>query len=186
VQSGEPDVETLQLIYDRLVRERDRLRDARRAVTAQLGPLPAAAAVLLGLFAGLPENVHNRGLVWAALILLIGLILVSAWGIRLDPYRRLSGQVDAPTTQDGLREDDALPRKDWLLKRIKHERRIYYGAPNGGAQQSRNWIRRRLQSFRRQPLSLQASFERERSTLLVVQVLLAAEVVLLALARLLP
>jgi hypothetical protein len=169
-----------------LVRERDRLRDARRSVTAQLGPLPAAAAVVLGLFAGLPDNVQNRGLVWAALALFIGVIVLSAWGIRLDPYRRLSGQVDAPTTDDGLRDDDSLPRKDWLLARINHERRIYYGAPTGSAEQPQNWIKRRLPSSGRRPLSLQASFDRERSTLLVVQILLAAEVVLLALARLLP
>jgi hypothetical protein len=186
VQSHEPDVETLQLIYDRLVLERDRLRDARRAVTAQLGPLPAAAAVLLGLFAGLPENVHNRGLVWAALALFIGVILLSAWGIRISPYRRLSGDLDAPTTQDGLRDDDSLPRKDWLLERIKQERRIYYGAPAGGTQRPQNWRDRWLTRARCQPLSLQASFDRERSTLLMVQILLAAEVVLLVVARLLP
>jgi hypothetical protein len=182
----ELDAETLQLIYDRLVQERDRLRDARRAVTAQLGPLPAAAAVLLGLFAGLPDDVHNRGLVGAAVVLFIGMIVVSAWGIRLSPYRRLSAQIDAPNTQDGLRDDDSLPRRDWLLERIKHERRIYYGELTDRDQRPQNWIRPRLSRFRREPLSLQESFNRERSTLLLVQILLAAEVVLLVLARLLP
>jgi hypothetical protein len=113
-------------------------------------------------------------------------IFLSAWGIRLSPYRRLSEQIDAPDTQDGLREDDSLPRRDWLLERIKHERRIYYGEQTDRDQRSQNSIRRRLSRFRRAPLSLEESFDRERSTLLLVQILLAAEVVLLVLARLLP
>jgi predicted permease len=186
VPNGQPDIETLELIYDRIVRERDRLRDARRAVTAQLGPLPAAAAVVLGLFAGLPDHVHNRGLVWAALAVFIGVILLSAWGIRVSPYRRLSAQLDAPTTQEGLREDDSLPRKDWLLERIRHERRIYYGDPAESSQPTQDGIKGRWRRFWREPQSLEESFGRERSTLLVVQTLLAVEVVLLALARLLP
>jgi hypothetical protein len=186
MQSSEPDVETLQLIYDRIVRERDRLRDARRAVTAQLGPMPAAGAVVLGLFAGLPDDIHNRGLVWAALAVFIVVILLSASGIRLSPYRQLTAEMDAPTTQEGLREDDRLPRTEWLLERIKHERRIYYGAPAGRAQGSQNWIEHLWPRSRDQPLSLEASFDRERSTLLAVQILLAAEVGLLTLARLLP
>ena len=172
-KGDEPDVETLQLVYDGLVRERDRLRDARRAVTAQLGPLPAAGAVALGLFAGLPDNIQNRGLVGFALALFGAALLVSAWGIRHDPYRRQGGQLGMPTREDGLRDDDVLPREDWLLQRIKDERLIYYGAPAGGAQEP-------------ETLSLQASFDRERSALLAVQLLVAAEVVVLALARLLP
>jgi hypothetical protein len=175
MQSSEPDVETLQLIYARLILERDRLRDARRAVTAQLGPLPAAGAVVLGLFTGLPDDIQNRGLVWAALALFIGVLALSAWGIGLDPYRLRGGEVDAPTMEDGLRDDDFLSREEWLFARIKHERRVYYGTTIGGAQPSQS-----------EPLSLQAGFERERSTLTVVQVLLAIEVIVLVAARLLP
>jgi hypothetical protein len=167
MQGGEPDVETLQLIYDRLVRERDRLRDARRAVTAQLGPLPAAAVVVLGLFTALPDEIHNRGLVWAALGLFVAVLALSTWGIGVVPYRRRCAEVDAPAREDGLRDEDFLPREEWLLELIKHERGVYYGTP-------------------REPLSLQASFERERSTLIVVQVLVGAGVVILAVARLLP
>jgi hypothetical protein len=88
--------------------------------------------------------------------------------------------------RDGLRDDDSLPQRDWLLERIKHERRIYYGEPTGRDQRSQNLIRRWLGRFRREPQSLEESFDRERSTLLVVQILIAAEVVLLVVARLLP
>jgi ADP-ribose pyrophosphatase YjhB (NUDIX family) len=75
-----------------------------------------------------------------------------------------------PTGDDGLRDDDFRPREEWLLERIKHERRVYYGAPPGGACDA--------------GLSLQQSFDRERAALLAVQVL-AVGVVRLALARLL-
>jgi hypothetical protein len=44
---------TLRQVCDNLVRERDRLRDARRSVSSQLGPLPAASAIDLGLFGSL-------------------------------------------------------------------------------------------------------------------------------------
>ena len=153
------------------MRERNRLRDARRLTTAQLGPLPAAAAAVLGLFAGLPDEIRNRGLVWAALVIFIAVLLVSAWGVRLEPFRRVGGQLDAPTRDDGLRDDDFRPRTQWLLARIAHERRLYYGASPGGAGDAAP--------------SLQESFDRERTALLAVQILLAVEVVLLALARLL-
>jgi hypothetical protein len=45
------DAATLRLVYDDVVRERDRLRDARRAVTSQLEPFPVASAVVVGVVA---------------------------------------------------------------------------------------------------------------------------------------
>ena len=45
------DLETLRLVYADLINERDRLRDARRSITTQLGPLPASAGLIIGLFA---------------------------------------------------------------------------------------------------------------------------------------
>jgi hypothetical protein len=174
-----PDPETLALVYEDLVHERDRLRDARRQVTARLGPLPAAAGIVLGLFAGLPEHIQNRGLIWGALGVFLVMIAVSSFAIGLSPYRRLIKQLDAPPGK-GPHEDDALPKAEWLRQRIQREREVYYGP-----------ARRREDNMRRlglwaKPATLEASFNRERWMLLAVQWLLALEVLLLLLARLLP
>jgi hypothetical protein len=172
-----PDVNTLRLIYEHQVRERDRLRDARRTVTAQLGPLPASAGLVIGLFAGLSPNVENRGLWWAALALFLGVIAVSVGSSRVDPYRRAAAEVDEPRGE-GLQPGDLLAEEEWLATRIEIERRLYYGeageAPPRGL--------RRLSPSRG---SLQASFDLELAGLRMVQALLAAEVVLLVLTRLL-
>jgi hypothetical protein len=154
VATGDPtrrDAGTLNLVYEHRVRERDRLRDARREVTARLGPMPAAAGIVLGLFAGLPDHAQNRGLVWAALAVFVAMIAVSSFGIRLKAYRTLMRDVPA---------DDSLPHHDWLSKQIEHERTVY--------------------------TALGRNFDQERTIFLVVQWLLAAEVVLLVLSRLLP
>ena len=139
------------MVYEDRVRERDRLRDARREVTSRLGPMPAAAGIVLGLFAALPDHVPNRGLVWAALAVFVVMIAVSSFGIRLKPYRRQTRDEPA---------DDSLPRGDWLSNHIEHERAVY--------------------------ATLERNFDYERTIFLTVQWLLAAEVVLLVLSRLLP
>ena len=41
--------DTLRLIYEDILRERDRLRDERKFVTRQLGPTPAAGALIIAL-----------------------------------------------------------------------------------------------------------------------------------------
>jgi hypothetical protein len=148
--------ETLALVYDHLVSERNRLRDARREVTSRLGPLPAAAGLVLGLFGGLPDHVQNRGLVWAALGVFIALGALSAFAIRLKPYRALT-PADDPVK---CRDRDRLGRVHWLEAQIAQERDVY------------------------EPLG--QYFDKERNMLLGVQVLVAVEVVLLVLARLLP
>jgi hypothetical protein len=175
-----PDEETLELVYEHLVRERDRLRGARREVTARLGPMPAAAGVVLGLFGGLPDHLHNRGLVWAALGVFLVMIVLSSVAIVFSPYRRLARELDAPRGE-GLLADDALPRADWLAKRIVHEREVYYGPAKEEQEEGEGG---RIARWRR-PGSLEAGFDRERSLMLAVQWLLALEVTLLLLSRLL-
>jgi hypothetical protein len=147
---------TLELVYDYLVSERNRLRDARREVTSRLGPLPAAAALVFGLFAGLPDHIQKRGFVWAALVVFLGLGALSAWGIRLKSYRGLTPANDPVKCRD----QDRLGRTQWLVAQIARERDVY----------------ERLGNY----------FDKERKALLGVQVLVALQVVLLVLARLLP
>jgi hypothetical protein len=171
-----PDVKTLRLVYEHLVRERDRLRDARRTVTAQLGPLPASAGLVIGLFAALSPDVENRGLWWAALALFVGVIAVSIISTLVDPYRRAAAEVDEPRGE-GLQPGDLLAEERWLARRIAIERRLYYGEAEEAPSR-----RLRLLSSRG---SLQASFDLELAGLRIVQTLLAAEVVLLVLTRLL-
>ena len=81
----------LSLVYDDLVRERDRLRDARRSVTSQLGPLPAASAIVLALFGALGPDIHGRMTVLfvIALLMLVAIAVVSSIAITYLPYRQI-------------------------------------------------------------------------------------------------
>jgi hypothetical protein len=113
-----PDLETLRHVYADLVTERNRLRDARRGVTAQLGPLPASAGVIIGLFAAF-GRIHggvHAVLFGLALLPFAVAVVVSTLALRKDPYRRF----------ERLREDaDLLPEEEWLRLAIARERTIY-------------------------------------------------------------
>ena len=146
------DLETLRLVYADLINERDRLRDARRSITAQLGPLPASAGLIIGLFAAFGDIESGRMTLLYGLALLPFLLvmLVSTLALRRNPYRKLTKRE--PQTAEG---DDLLPEEEWLTQRIALERRSY--------------------------VDLEHDFEEERTSLLRVQVLLGAEVVYLVL-----
>jgi hypothetical protein len=114
------DPETLRLVHADLVNERDRLRDARKDVTVQLGPLPASAGVIIGLFAAFGREIE-RG--WTALLFGLALVpfvlvmAISAYAVRRDPYRKAPGRPE--------RESDSLAEEEWLRKVIEFERRTY-------------------------------------------------------------
>jgi hypothetical protein len=154
---AEPDVATLRLIYADVIHERDRLRDARRAVTARLGPLPASAGLIIGLFAGLRQIEGGRaeGLVWAAFGVLCLLTLISIAASRLRPYR---SEREKGWPEEGLAPEDLRPEQDWLIEMIVRERRVYHGR-------------------------LKKNFELERFGLDIVQFLLVVEVLLLLILR---
>jgi hypothetical protein len=86
------DLKTLELALDDLRRENVRLRDARSAVTSQLGPLPISAAVIAGLVTAFPGG-HpghaQRHLTVIALAVFGVMALVSAAAGKLKPYRTL-------------------------------------------------------------------------------------------------
>jgi hypothetical protein len=103
--------------------------------------------------------------------------VVSSFAIRLAPYRRLNTEI-APSRGEELDAEDLLPKTEWLEKHIVHERELYFGrSANKPGEKSglTRW---------RKAASLEASFDRERSMLLLVQWLLALEVLLLLLSRL--
>jgi hypothetical protein len=144
-------MEPLQRVYDDVVRERDRLRDARRAVTSQLGPLPAASAVIVGLFAALSDDVDGRlptvlFVLALALFLLMNVISMRAIGYK--PYRELRDEL---LPDEGL---DGKSESEWLAEMIHVERELM--------------------------TRLEGAFEKERRFLLAVQCLLALQVLLLA------
>lgn len=148
------DLETLRLVYADRVNERDRLRDARREVTARLGPIPASAGVIIALFAALGLRFERW---WAALLFGLALIpfawvmVISARALREKPYRQLA--ADDAEVSRAAGEQDSLAEQDWLELMIAYERKTFP--------------------------KLEKLFERERDSLLRVQVLLGTEVVIL-------
>jgi hypothetical protein len=64
-------LETLKLRYQQVLAERDRLRSARAGVTSRLGPLPASAAIVIGLAGGVAHGVDPGYLIAAAILLFV-------------------------------------------------------------------------------------------------------------------
>jgi hypothetical protein len=176
------DVHSLQLAYDDIVRERDRLRSARASVTRQLGPLPASAGIAISVVAALARNRVDK--IWLIVALgLLGLIVVV--GIlfsMLAPYRRLrarfehvlredaGGQAGHKTTAEyQLGFDKDVSNECWLEHMVELERRIY--GP----------LRTRQRSFK-SPFkirTLQDGFDAERTGLYIVQLLFVALITVL-------
>jgi hypothetical protein len=146
-----PDLETLRLVYADLVAERDRLRDARRDVTARLGPIPASAGIIIALFAALgPELEHGATalLFGMALIPFVIVMAISARALRRPSYRELVSDLQAARPAA-----DCDSEEEWLTMMITFEREMY---PR-----------------------LADEFRQERSNLNRVQVLLGVQVVIL-------
>lgn len=113
--------ETLSLAYEDRVREAERLRDARRAFTTQLGVLPASAALVVGLFAASAADINERLLALA----LIPFALVVAIGLGfgcLKPYRNIRREIELEVGRADWRR---LSPEQWLVTMIKLEERIY-------------------------------------------------------------
>jgi hypothetical protein len=113
-------VASLRLLNTHKVQERNRLRDARRAYTAQLGPMPAAAAIVIGLFSGLSEAVRGWWLV-GALVPLFLMVAVGLLGTTRLPFRKLDFTLPEPTDSE----------EGWLRQAIEEEERVYREAVKG-------------------------------------------------------
>lgn len=145
---------TLRLVYDDLVRERDRLRDARRSLTSQLGPLPVASAVVVGLFGALSDDIHGLMTVVfiVVLTLFFAIAIVSSIALGHKPYRLLRRDAER---ESGWTDDDARHPDDWLTGMIAVERTV-----KGRSQKA---------------------YDTERTFLISVQWMLVAQVLLLGL-----
>jgi hypothetical protein len=152
--------ETLELIYADLVEERNRLRDAQRAVTSQLGPIPASTSVIVGLLAAVATgdgSEVDRGLVvGVALAFSIAITVLSLLWSGGPPYRRRRGEL-LEQQKEWRGPETGLAPEDWLQRRIELETDLYK--------------------------ELGARFDTQRIHLFIVQGLLLAEaIVVVALA----
>jgi hypothetical protein len=164
--------EILEKAYADLVGERDRLRDARAGFTARLGPLPAAAAIVIGLAGSAAGKVNVWWIVEAAVMLAL-LIFVSTVYSGLRPYRLLRAihqrSFEPGLAPSGDRLTFGLGAPDpqtWLKQKIELEQKIC------GALQ-------RTQPFclGMDVKNLQEALDVERSAFVLVQ-LLFAEIIL--------
>jgi hypothetical protein len=122
----------LNLAHDDVCTERDRLRNARASFTSRLGPLPASAAVVIGL-AG--SSIGKVGVGWlaGATLLLVLLIVTSTVYAGLAPYRVVRGKAQRSfeeTLGTAHRDPrfafapDAEDPVAWLEQKIKLEEKI--------------------------------------------------------------
>jgi hypothetical protein len=92
-EMSSPDrIAVLEKAYMDLVSERNRLRDARASFTARLGPLPASAAIAIGLVGSAGSKVNPLWIVEAA-ALLAAIVLISTVYSGLRPYRLIRGEL---------------------------------------------------------------------------------------------
>lgn len=180
--------ETLKLLYEEVIRESERLRSARGAFSRQLGPLPIAGALVLGVFTAFAKHPH-RTLAWVAVGLFGLSVLVSMAASGIAPYRRLRAREivgkdewkrpDLQGAMDGgdVTAEAVLTEQEWLCERIRLERKLY-GAPEPGTP-LKLLLRPWELVLPRRWTTLQKAFEVERYAVLFVQLLFLAEIVLL-------
>jgi len=172
-----PDSDVLEKAYADLVSERDRLRGARAGFTARLGPLPASAAIVIGLTGSAADKVDAWWLVEAAVLLAV-LILISIAYSGLPPYRllRAAHQRELDPWGDDSRADrlafgvHAPDAGAWLKHKIELEERIV-----GRLREDQAF------SLKRDVDNLQDALDVERWASVVVQILFAETVFVLVL-----
>lgn len=173
VGDHEEDIASLQLAFDDVVRERDRLRSARASVTRQLGPLPASAGIAISVVGALASNRVDKGWLIVALVLLALIVATGIVFSVLAPYRRLRAQHEhdlarkaagsqaAEPAEYQLGFDEHVSNKRWLEHMVELERRIY-----GPLRTSQRSVRGPFKIR-----TLQEGFDAERTGLYFVQLL---------------
>jgi hypothetical protein len=173
-EMSSPDrVAVLEKAYTDLVSERNRLRDARASFTGRLGPLPASAAIAIGLVGSAATEVNPMWVVEAA-ALLAAIVLISIVYSGLRPYRLIRGEVQAEYEPRGRgnpgRPDaggerfacgvDVDSSTLWLEKKIELEERICGRLSRG-----------QRFSLSLDVTNLQDALDVERSAFMLVQIL---------------
>jgi hypothetical protein len=121
-------VETLRLAYEDRVREATRLRDARRSFTAQLGLLPASAAVIVSLFTAFSTEIGDERLLALALIPFVLVVAIGAGFSQRKPYRTMRRELEEEMGRADWRR---LSQEQWLVAMIELEERIYSALEQG-------------------------------------------------------
>jgi hypothetical protein len=118
--SEDPELDALRLRFEDIRRENERLRDARSAITAQLGPLPISAAIVAGLVSGfaLGGKTHLHELeLHLALCLFGAMVLVSMLASTFRPYRKLRDKA-IKDSKPGADPEKATSAKEWYERMI--------------------------------------------------------------------
>jgi hypothetical protein len=171
---------TLRLRFEDLQRENERLRDARSAITSQLGPLPISAAIVAGLVSGFTVDgkAHlNQALAHWALAAFGLMVFVSMVSSILKPYRKLRDELEADSDK---RPSDATSVTDWYSRMLVVEEGVR------GRSKSGFWSA--VAGFLPLPLpwrakTLQTACDQEWKGLFLTKTLFVAVIVLLILAR---
>jgi hypothetical protein len=158
-------LEVLKRVHEDIVTERDRLRDARATFTSRLGPLPASAAIAIGLVGSTARDVAWCWIL-AAGVFFVALVMISGLYSGLTPYRVLRARKLLPeeneseTTPISFRAeaDDLAP---WLNEKVELEERIC-----GDLRRDQ-----RLSLRRRNIENLQVALDAERTASYIVQTL---------------
>jgi hypothetical protein len=154
------ELRVLRLRYEDVLTERDRLRDARAGVTGQLGPLPASAAIVIGLAGTVADKVESWALITAGGLLAV-IVIVSILFGSLRPYRLMRATASKKASTDlGSTVASDVDEATWLRAKIELEQRLY------GKLDPRQHLRL---EFR--PTDLQEAFDVERTVLNIVQLL---------------
>src|SRR3712207_5327810 len=140
--------DSARLSYEQVVRERDRLRDARGAITRQLGPLPVAAGISTALVGAVADKPGKPVFLYLALCTLAVLVLVSFLYSGMRPYRQLRALHEeewrlgleqrhpgilGKAERNDLPPEVFLGEGDWYAEMLRLERKIYGESRAGNA-----------------------------------------------------
>jgi hypothetical protein len=165
---------------DDLRRENERLRDARSAITSQLGPMPISAAIVAGLVSGftVTGKAHlDRAFAIGALVAFGLMVLVSMVSSVMKPYRALRDQAERKLPKPR----DATNLDEWYERAIEIEEEVR------GISTDSHGLEKLVRAV---PLprpglatDLQSACDQEWRGLFLTKTLFVAAIVLLILAR---
>jgi hypothetical protein len=153
------ELQVLRLRYEDVLSERDRLRNARASVTGQLGPLPASAAIVIGLAATVADKAEQWSLITAGGLMIL-IVSASILYSSLPPYRIMRAKTQPPPRELGSPVASGNDEAKWLKDKIALEQKIYGNLET--SQHPRVWP---------WPKDMQEAFRMERTILNFVQVM---------------
>ena len=172
-KAGDPrELEMLKAAYERVCKERDRLRDARGFFARPLGPAPATAGISTALIAAFANGVHTLWIVLAAITVAL-MIAAGIWYDSKPAYRHLYRKaLDDATVETPWYARTPGTETEWYRTMIARELDLL------GPPEPEN----RLRAPWEEVDTLQDGVDSERTGLRAVQLLWLATIVFLLLA----